>query len=51
LEPGYGWARNLGIIGLSRTRVKAVRFAERATKLYDRASDEITLDEVERIAI
>jgi len=29
----------------------AARESPRTTKLYDRASDEITLDEVERIAI
>jgi hypothetical protein len=35
----------------SRTRKRSQRISAAPTKLYDPTSDEITLDEVERIAI
>jgi hypothetical protein len=36
---------------LERARQVAARESPRATKLHDRTSDQITLDEIERIAI
>jgi hypothetical protein len=36
---------------LEKARQMAARESPKATKLYDQTGDEITLDEVERIAI